>query len=102
MENYRYNYDNNLDVPLTNKAYYKNFLNNRTDEKIIKTSVAQPVENTTGIGGTWLICLIVFFIIIFTIWRYGLLGKAIEKNNTLASLALLSPEIGNALYLAFL
>ena len=105
MEDYRYNYDRNLNISFTDESYYRNFLDNRTNEQSSTTPTILPVEpadTSTGIWGTLLICLMVFIIIAFTIWRYGLLGRAIEKNNTFASLALLSPEIGNAIYLSFL
>jgi hypothetical protein len=103
MANYRYNYDRNLNISFADKTYYRNFLDNRTSEQpsIVPTILPTEPANTST-GGSWLICLAIFLIIIFTIWRYSLLGRAIEKNNTLASLALLSPEIGNAIYLSFL
>lgn len=51
---------------------------------------------------TSMLCVLIFFVILFTMWRYGLLGWAIDKGQTLPALALLSPEIGNAVYLAAL
>jgi uncharacterized membrane protein YidH (DUF202 family) len=73
--------------------------NNKNKEDSLNKS---QTNTTIGFGNIFLICVLVMLIIAFTVWRYNLLGKAIEKNNTLASLALLSPEIGNAVYLAFL
>lgn len=115
MAGYSYNYDPNLDISF-NDIYYSNFMTNQPNRQMSKSPLISNVQhnenkedsnsssqtNNIGFGGICLICVLVIFIIVFTVWRYGLLGKAIEKNNTLASLALLSPEIGNAVYLAFL
>jgi len=49
-----------------------------------------------------LMCVIIFIIIIFTVWRYALVGRALKNKQTLPALALLSPEIGNAIYLSAL
>lgn len=74
--------------------------NHRPKPKVMPRPKKQEAVPT--MSGVSLLCLIVLFVVFFTIWRYGLLGYAIEKGNTIASLALLSPEIGNAIYLAAL
>ena len=67
--------------------------------------VVQKKRQPTGgesIFTTSMLCILILLVIMFTVWRYGLIGWAIEKGETLPALALLTPEIGNVLYLAAL
>ena len=102
MEDYYYNYDPNIDLSFTNDVYYGNFSAEHPNRPVkqlarrVKDIQPQVVESS-GIGMCVMLLLFIL-LVLFTVWRYKLLGYALEKNNTLASLALLSPEIGNAVY----
>jgi len=64
--------------------------------------IVQKKKQEGSIFNTSMLCLLILLIILFTMWRYGLIGMAINKGATLPALALLTPEIGNAIYLAAL
>jgi len=102
MEDYYYNYDPNLDLSFTNDVYYGNFSAKHPNKPVKQLAnrvkdIQPQVEESSGIGMSMMFLLFIV-LVLFTVWRYGLLGYALEKNNTVASLALLSPEIGNAVY----
>jgi ATP-dependent Zn protease len=83
--------------------------NSQPDMKMIQKNNSQPdmemvqkKKQEGGVLNTSMLCLLLLLTILFTMWRYGLIGMAIDRGATLPALALLTPEIGNAVYLAAL
>ena len=77
----------------------------RNQVKKSQQQMQMAKKNKQGEGSlfnTSILCLLILLVIFFTMWRYGLIGMALDKGETLPALALLTPEIGNAIYLAAL
>ena len=114
-EDYYYDYDPNLNLVYNDDVFYGQFPDerdlynavvNKDNHKLPTTrkhkKQKQKQSQLSSFVNMILLCIILLVIVLFTAWRYGLVGYAIGKGHTLPALALLSPEIGNAVYLAAL
>lgn len=59
----------------------------------------QTVKQTTNMDWMFRLAAVVLFVvvIIVTIYRYSLIGKAINKDQYITALALSSPEVGTGI-----
>lgn len=82
----------------------KNLKKHNSDDTIrLNNDVKKELsETTSSIPIFSIICVIFIIFILFTIWRYSLVSQSIERGNTLATFALLSPEIGTAVQTMFI
>jgi len=106
----KYTYGKNQSIDLSDKDLYdmvvqRENLNKMEEKKRVEETVKEVVTGQPQRSSNFsfiVICCVILILLAFTIWRYSMVGKAINKGQTVATVALMSPEIGYALKALFI